>query len=352
MIGVPIRVPIETIAKRFHQFAKDPTVLLGSPLYAHLSEQIAEMPEILALVEYHQVGQPEPNLLFGAVHQILLTGVTHALQAFFAPVNPLPHTDAIESFVGFCRQYADNIRNIVTRRLVQTNEVGRSALLLPSFYYMASKTNLPLALLEVGTSAGLNLHFDRFHVQYVNGTDYTPMQENSVKLLCEVRGNPLPPMNNTLNIQARIGLDLNPMDVVNQPDDEAWLRALIWPQDTARMARYDGAVATMKAHPITLIKGNALDILADVLAKVPTDTMLCVFHSFVLYQFSDEMKTMFFDILAQHSKKRPIFDLTIEGMSANTYDYEMFLRQYNQGNYTEEKLANVNPHGKFVEWLI
>jgi hypothetical protein len=352
MIGVPVRVPIETIAKRFHQFAKDPTVLLGSPLYAHLSEQIAEMPEILALVEYHQVGQPEPNLLFGGVHKLLLKGITHPLQAFFAPVNASPYTDALESFVGFCRQYAQDIRDIVTRRLVQTNEVGRSALLLPAFYHMANQTNLPLVLIEVGTSGGLNLHFDRFHVQYVNGIDYTPSQENAVKLVCEVRGKSLPAMTDTLNIQERIGLDLNPMDVVNQPDDEAWLRALIWPQDTARMARYDGAVATIKAHPITLLKGNALDILPDVLTKVPSNSRVCVFHSFVLYQFSDEMKTMFFDILAEHSKTRPIFDLTIEGMSAETYDYEMFLRQYHQGDYTEEKLANLNPHGKFIEWLV
>jgi hypothetical protein len=341
-----ITVSLEAIAARFQQFSVDSTVVQGSPLYAHLSAQIVQHPDVMALVSQHQAGQPEPNLLFGAVHRLLLGGVQHPLRAYYDGTASVE--DSLPVFVDFCLKHADEIRAIVQVRLVQTNEVGRSALLLPAWYWITQHSGQPLALIELGASAGLNLYADRYHVQYIHGTDYHPKEPSGVHLTCEVKGATLPDMSSPLNIQSRVGLDLNPLDVTEH-EEEFWLKALIWPQQHQRIQRFQGAVAIMKQHPIPLLAGNALELLPKLLQAIPQGVALCVFHTFVLYQFTSEMKSALENMLREHSKQRPIYEI---GMGNDWQaDYELYLRHYTHGDMTHQRLALINAHGRFIEWL-
>lgn len=134
-----------------------------SPLYARLARGIAERPRLLELCEGRRPGQPAPQLLFAAVHSLLLSGYDHPLAAFYPtcaddPTDPRV-VDPISAFHSFCLSHESRVRDLVATRRGQTNEVGRSAVLLPAFEHVSRAAGrTPLALVEIGASAGLNLY--------------------------------------------------------------------------------------------------------------------------------------------------------------------------------------------------
>lgn len=137
----------------------------ASPLYAHLSGYVATDEDILQLLLNADRSTQVSNLLFGAVHYLLLRGEKHPLEAFYASLTALPEApqDASPAFREFCLQHARDIELLVTTRKVQTNEVQRCTCLLPAFslvYQRMQRT--PLALVEIGSSAGLHLLWDRY----------------------------------------------------------------------------------------------------------------------------------------------------------------------------------------------
>jgi hypothetical protein len=336
---------------RFEQFAVYEGEL-SSPLYARLARSIAADPELLALAAEAR-STPVPNLLLGAVHYLLLKGATHPLAAFYPSLTDRPRTDAdpYPVFQAFCREHQDAIRDLLRTRRVQTNEVRRCACLLPAFAYVARLApDRPLALLEIGPSAGLNLLWDRYGYDYGTGGQYGDPQ-SPVQLRCTLRGARRPPLPITLPPVAwRAGLDLNPVDV-RDPDAVLWLRALIWPEHHERAALLAAALPLVQQDPPPLIAGDALDLLPAILPTVPAEATLCIFHSFTLNQFPHAARERFLAILAEHSRRRDIYRVFIEGLPGLNYP-QMGCTTFAHGVAAEQALGICNAHGEWLEWRL
>ena len=169
-------------------------------------------------------------------------------------------------------------------RATQTNEVGRCALLVP----VLASLPQPLALLEVGASAGLGLYPDRYSYRY----GHHLLGTGGPVLDCELTGT-APPAR-LPQIVWRAGLDLNPLDVTD-PTDLAWLKALIWPEQRTRLERLRAAAAIATGDPPRLITGDLVDDLAQLAASAPHDATLVVFHTSVLYQVPVSRRLRFFE---------------------------------------------------------
>lgn len=256
----------------------------ASPLYAHLAQQIAGDHAVLDLVRHADRATQVSNLLFGAVHFLLLQQPDAPLAAFYTSLapDPQPSAAAYPAFRAFCLAHADAVRTLVTTRRVQTNEVGRCANLLPAFALVAQRAgNQPLALVEIGASAGLNLRWDRYGYDY-GTTGRAGDEQASVQLHCLVEGALQPPIPRGLPaVAARIGIDLHP---VSLDDAEAvrWLRALIWPEQQARAALFEQALAEARREPPTVLAGDAAELLPAAVAALPADALVCVYHSYTL----------------------------------------------------------------------
>ena len=239
-----------------------------SRAYERLSFAVAGDRELLDRLATLPPGKRQPNLLFGAVR--LLGGPVDDPAAFHA--YAVANWPAIEAQLRV--------------RVTQTNEAGRCATLLPVLAALPQ----PLALLEVGASAGLCLYPDRYAYRYGEHT----VGAGEPVLACVATG--MAPPARLPEVVWRAGLDLNPLDVTD-PADVAWLEALIWPEHTHRRARLRAAAAVAAAEPPLLVRGDLVDDLPALAARAPAGATLVVFHTSVLYQVPAPRREAFAELV-------------------------------------------------------
>jgi hypothetical protein len=239
-----------------------------SAAYERLAGAVSRNDEILALIAALPPQKQQPNLLFGVVR--LLGG-------------PVEDPDAFGKFT-LARWPA--IEAELRVRATQTNEAGRCAVLLPVLATLPQ----PLALLEVGASAGLCLYPDRYTYRY---GEHTVGSAGPV-LECAAAG--LAPPTRVPDVVWRAGLDVNPLDVTD-PADVAWLDALIWPEHTHRRERLRAAAAIAAADPPLLVRGDLVDDLPALAARAPAGATLVVYDVSVLYHVPAGRRAAYMDLV-------------------------------------------------------
>lgn len=352
---------LSELSARFRRFAEVEAAGY-SPLYELLAFGIAGDADLLALAAGAPAGQPTPNLFLGAVHYLVLSGVAHSLAGFYASVTNSVRPPSLErrtateaggalaAFRDFCAAYRADIDHLLRTRLVQTNEVGRSACLMPAFNHVASFSNAPLALIDVGASAGLNLLCDRYFYDYGDlGTAGDP--SSPLRLTCQVVGGNRPPVEALPAIAYRAGCDLNVSDV-SDADQALWLRALVWPEHRQRAEALAAAMTIVRADPPRLVEGNGADLLPSLIEEVPGDLTICVIHSFVFNQIPRPERERFYATLARYAWKRPIFDISFEHTSEGVRTAAIEMARCVRGEWRRIVLAKCHAHGQSIEWLV
>ncbi|PSQ47523.1 DUF2332 domain-containing protein [Halobacteriales archaeon SW_6_65_15] len=318
-----------------------------SPLYERLARRIGDDADLLDLAAETPEGRSPAHLLLGAVHFLLLDGREHRLADYYPTVtdDPLapdesvdpanPDGDAFSAFRDFCLSNTDEIRSLVTTRRTQTNSVRRCAALYPAFEEVLRRATTdpsdgdrrPLALVEVGPSAGLNLLWDRY------GYDYGDAGR------CGDLDSPV-------RIESAV---MNPLDVTD-PDDARWLKALVWPEHDDRHRLLDAAVEVAHRNPPDLREGDALDLLPDVVAEIPADRPICLFNTQVRYQLDDGGRERFESLVAELAADRELYSLSGD-RSADEYDQGIELTLRTPGTDGEtERLGVYEQHGAWIAW--
>ena len=339
----------EHLVEIFNFWGRVDAPSVGGKLYAELGFEIARDPELLGLAAESQVNQPPPNMLFAAVQYLLLGGEQHELSKHYPILarETKPKGAAFPKFRDFCLTHRDAIVRLVRTRWTQTCVLRRCVCLLPSFARVFSATGQPLALLEVGPSAGLNLLWDRYRYDYRGGPKWgDPGSE--LLLDAEKRGPaPLPELPDSIEVAWRMGVDLHPVDITDD-DQVRWLRALIFPEHVERHAQMAAAIRIGRARPPRLVEGDAVELLPELLEQAPQDTTLVVFATHALYQFPRKALRSLFKTLVSHGEKRPLFFITMEGTGSGCS--ELMMTHYVAGKRDTVKLADCNPHGLWIEW--
>jgi hypothetical protein len=324
-----------------------------SDLYAQICEGVAADDEVLAVVEAAPGQAHFPLVVLGAVHHLLLGGVDHPLGAVYrgesdAAVVPL--------FRDFVLGHRREILEVMAARRTQTNEVGRVSALLPALEWVRRRTGRPLALVDVGSSAGLNLNVDRYRVDYGDRT--AGPDDGRPVIRCALRGAPPLPAGR-LDVAWRIGLDREPVDI-RDPDDARWLTACVWPDQRDRFDRLRNAIAVAREHPVEVVAGDAVSDLPALLARIPTDLQVCVTTTFVVAYFPPDLRGAFVDVLA--SAGRPVAWVVADvpgGMPEiplpaapprETVTAALVADLYGDGPPERHLLAWMHPHGEWLDW--
>ena len=275
----------------------------GGTTYAAISRGVAEDDEVLALLDRAALPQRRPLILLAAVHYLLLSGAEDPLAGYYDTVRVVrgqiastdrtvtapPPGDPTGAFRDFCRAHRSELEELIATRSTQTNEVGRCTALLPGLCHIASLSgwDVPLSLLDLGTSAGLNLLFDDYAYTYRSATGEATRTAGSpgsdVQLACEARDDVASLPELRLPVMAeRVGLDLSPVDPFSD-EDARWLLACQWPDNPARFGRLRSALDNVRAapDPPRLVQGDMVRDLGSVADSIPGDNPLVVFHSWV-----------------------------------------------------------------------
>ncbi|GAA1653880.1 DUF2332 domain-containing protein [Actinoplanes couchii] len=293
-----------------------------SPTYERLAAAVAGDTVIHELLERVPVAKRQPNLLFGVVR--LLGGPVGDVGAF--------HDFTVANWPA--------IEAELLVRATQTNEAGRCAVLLP----VLADLPQPLALLEVGASAGLGLYPDRYSYRYGDHT----LGTGGPVLDCDLTGTE--PPTRLPEVVWRAGIDLNPLRVTD-PADIAWLDALIWPEHQHRRDRLRAAAAIAAADPPELIAGDLVDDLAALAAKAPPGATLVVFLTSVLYQVPDDRRAAFIDLVGTLPGHWISVDLPGAVAPADTLPPAWDDTLHNVVTLDGRPLAWAKGHGQAVRWF-
>lgn len=285
--------------------------------------------------------------LCGALHGLVLTGADPGLTASYPPHEA--DDDRIAAAVTKAIRRFDDRLLAGLASAPQTNEIARSALLLPGLLVIARESGLPLDLCEIGASAGLNLLFDRFHYRY--GDAEWGDAQSSVRLAPDVRGMP-PPLGGRLQIRSRAGCDIAPIDI-GDPAARLRLRSYVWADQAARLARLDAALAIAAAFPPRLVKADAADFVAGALAARSAGGGFVLGHSIMWQYLPDATKAAIAARMEEAgnaaTKAAPVFWLRMEPLSTRDPFATLSLTQW-PGMETRH-LARCDYHGRWIEWI-
>jgi hypothetical protein len=261
-----MRDPITlALAERYRRFA-DEEAQGRSPLYAALSRGVAGDAELLGFLLSLPEAKRQPNLLLAAVRAVAGTAQDYP------------------DFRARFRAAAPAIRALILARSTQTNEPARCAVLLP----VLARLPQPLALLEIGASAGLCLLPDFYGYDYGQGIlrGARAGADAPVFACAASQATPLPA--SLPQIAWRAGLDLNPLDA-GEAAQAAWLEALVWPEQAGRLAGLRSALRLAAAQRPRVVAGDLTGGALEALCRqAPAGATLVVFHTAVLAYVPDQ----------------------------------------------------------------
>lgn len=326
----------------------------NAPLYTQIVRGIAGDGALKELAARAKTGQPPANILLASVHYLLLRGTQHPLRRFYPNLNGgrrIEGEDPFPQFRDFVNTHMPELVPLIENRVTNTNEIARCSSLHPGFRAVANEAGESLHLIEIGPSAGLNLLWDRYRVRYQSADEIVAVGPDDAPLTidCELRGGKIPPAGPSPRIASRVGLEHNPVDL-SDAGQRDWLKALVWPDQLARFERLERAIALFRVHPAEIRAGDALSLLPDAMAQTPENEPLCVYHTYVIYQLSAEMREALDNILIMASLRRPVWRLSCEGSLAFVGEAPMRLRHYADGQKNSRVLALCHPHGAWLDW--
>lgn len=326
---------------------------LGSPLYTHLLSRCAAdyevggpLHDLLRLHENDDESSVLPLRLMGAVHLLALKGQASELAEFYPSTGGSDDFDgAWEAFRSTVRRKSAEIRKLI-KNPVQTNEVGRSGSLLGGFALIAELTELPMRLLEIGTSAGLNLCWDHYRYEWSGGAWGDAASRVCMK---DVFRSLAPSIPSTIKVIERAGCDTSPVNV-NEKVGRLTLLSYTWADQLDRIHRLKAAIEIARTVPREIEKKHAADWLKGRLRRPVEGSATVVFQS-ALWPYLSEREHRRVTRLIEAAGKRSseVAPLAWLRLEAERNRFQLRLRIY--PGFKEQVIATSQAHAPSVRWL-
>jgi hypothetical protein len=345
-------------------------------LTASLFDCLANDPRLLELAAAIPPERLPPLLFAASVQRVVARRRDHRFAAYYpVPGGDQPPLDDqfAERYCAFCLEHRDELAEVQSRHIYQMNEVARCAqVALALGVVQRMEPGRQLALVDVGTGSGLGLYLDGYRYALSDGRQWGA-SDSPVDIDCELRGHLRPLLPPTGKIDHRVGIDLNPLDL-DDPEERAWLEACI-PPEAGALRRVAGAIEVARAGDAPIIRGDAHELLSDVLRAVPAGLLVVVVDSFAAVFFDEAMQQDMSEVISRLGRERdvawialdPLVPLgtrarrTVQGLDAPSRLVEqnrrggafaaLSLVAYLDGTASSRLLASAHPSGTRMEWL-
>ena len=353
-----------SLAAAFRRFAT--RECREDPLYVALCLLVADQPALAVGLAAAPPEQRRPNLWLAALHDRLLElGPSVPLAAYYPSLGGTrAPDDALGATVAaFIAAEGAALGEAMQTRSTQTNEIGRCAVLYAMLLDVSRRfPGRPLALLDVGTSAGLNLGVDAYRYDHGGVMAGAPAAPGVPVIECRPVGPLRACLDGTFDLAVRLGIDPLPVDV-NDVRAVRWLRACLWPCDRVRAKRFDEAVALARRHrwPVRR-EADCTEAIEPWLDSLPSDVLPVIFNSWVLAYFGAEALGRHVDTLTRLVARRGAVWLSAEspGVGApvpgppsvmpGASVWTLVWRH--EGAVRTDCLGFSHPHGHHLEWRV
>jgi hypothetical protein len=297
------QLDLEDARKRYH-FALAPEDYERLPFYSALLHELERDSLALELLASVRVEQRNPMLVLAALQLAALRG-----HPILGPIyDDARHGELVEpegaakGVMAVLHDTPELVRDELWRS-TQTNEPGRSAVIQAVVADLAGDAQA-VNVIEVGTSAGINLYFDKFTVRdHDDGKPLTLVCEDVTPL---DRTRPLP------NVRTRVGIDPNPLLLASE-EDRRWLKACLWPEQRRRHDRFDAIVEAQPFWPaLTILRGHAMERLNDAFELVDASTLTIVMNTWTAFYFTDEERAKYFADVSRRCANDNVAWLSVE----------------------------------------
>lgn len=316
---------------------------LGSPFMARLMSLMADRLQHGPVA--HRVlgwpGDPMPSAdsvplrLAGALHALKLDGL--ALTGVYPP-HRVEDDHLWAAVAETLHSHAPRILSWLDSA-PQTNEVRRAAPLAAALATIGETTPAPIALLELGCSAGLNLNLDHFDITC--GSQRLGNAGACVKIAPDWDGDA--PTGQIPPILSRRGVDLHPIDPA-RADGRLKLLAYLWPDQPDRIDRTDAAIQITRRHPVQITSADAGTWLDQQLAASEPDQTLVVYHTVAWQYFPDDTKAR--AMAAMQAAPGQVYQFGME--SDGGTGACLTLTDHSTGK--TRQLGRADFHGRWVHW--
>jgi hypothetical protein len=317
------------LSARYIRFAEE-EVRGHSPLYDALARGVAADRDVIEFLTTLPREKQQPNLLLASVRHL-----------FGVPVD-------WHHFLQSLSTNFEAVRSVMLTHSTQTNEPARCATLLP----VLAQLPQPLALIEVGASAGLCLLPDLYGYDY-GGHVIHPEPTETKHPVFACSASETTPLPKTMpQIVWRAGLDLNPLNAAD-PAQAEWLETLVWPEQTERLANLQAALKIAAVCRPRIVKGDLLgDCLAQLCREAPKNATLVVFHTAVLAYVAGQAERRAFAKQVMSfcpywiSNESPrVFPRAVDNIGMTNTSGRFLL------SVNGSPMAWTDPHGASLDWI-
>jgi hypothetical protein len=286
--------------------------------------------------------------LFGAVNRLAMASSAPWIFARYPTLGGETDTErVVPEFLDFLKANVEAVREQMTIA-VQTNEVGRAAPLSAALNHVALETGLPLRLLEVGASGGLNLLLDKYFVDS-GETSWGPA-DSALRLLGHFDHGAPPAA--VLDVVERRGCDLNPIDV-HEAASAQLLKSFVWPEHVDRARRLDAAIDVARAQPrLRLDAADACAWVDEHAEDRESGRTTVIFHSIVLPYFDPAERDRFTKLIRTRGEAatadRPLAWVSLEPSPGDSSVVHLTCEIWPSNRRV--LLARTTPHGTHVRW--
>jgi hypothetical protein len=342
-------------------------------LTAALFRLIATHEGLLAVLTELPADRLPPLLASAAIRFLVHRDQPEPLACYFPEAGlPQPPFDAgfEPAAAAFVSDKLGEIRALCRSHRYQMNEVARCAQIALGIAAVTRPATGPIALVDMGTGAGLGLQLDRYRYQ-IGGASTGPA--GGLSVTCALRGERRPPLPELPPIASRVGIDIDPVDLRDQSARE-WLAACAPPEASA-LSRLSAAIEVAEQHPAPIVAGDVVAALPGVLASLPPSLPVLVTDAYLAVFLPPDQRAMLFDVLADGALSRPVTWLSLDPLvplgsagrdsvqgiqlpASMIADYQqnglfaiLGARTFDRGCEAGRLLARAHPSGQWVEWL-
>jgi hypothetical protein len=335
--------------------------------------------ELLALAAAIPADRLPPLLFSAAATSLILALEPEPLRGWFPRLGePQPRLapDFAAEYRAFCLEHGGELLELCARHRYQMNEVGRCADFVPLLAGVADERR-EVVLVDIGTGAGLALHFDRYRYSY-SASGSEPLQVGApaspVCVEVELAGPLRPRLPTELpQVADRVGIDVEPLDLTD-PGVHGWLAACV-PQEIGAVTRFHEAARVALDNPARTLRGDACDVLPEVLDAIAPGPLVYIVDTYVNVFFTAPRLARFREIVDAVGRRRdldwvstdplvpmgPSATSTVTGIEAPVELLErnrrggvfgvVSRRSYRDGQLTEKILGAAHPSALWLEWL-